>query len=335
MNNKQLFWLLLFRQLGLVKKSGFSIVEKMLSLVMAGMITSALIGMMNQFIESDKQQAAFLATEKDAQIALDYITEDLREAVFVYEEISDTLIAALPDFSAIPGLGDSAQPILAFWKTEPVTDLPNACNPANGFFSALVQEECRLLLTKRNAYTLVVYLQTTEPSDKWLGKSRIVRYALSKYTKPQQLTISRGFVDPAIYNNFFIWPYDKDGVNRQAQRPDPLANTTPPQPQPMVLVDFIDIPNRSEFRSDSNPNLPPEPLTCPTNYARVPEEADTHNSFFACVRITEGRLGVNQDIIVYLRANAEGRDRLTKTVEHIPNLQAQVTLRGVIDKFGR
>lgn len=333
MNNKQLFCLLLLRQLRLVKKSGFSLVEKMLSLVVAGIITSALVGMMTQFIESDKQEAAFLATEKDAQVALDYITEDLREAVFVYEEITPTLIAALPEFSTIPGIGDSAQPILAFWKTEPVSPLPANCSSLD--FTELVQEECRLLLMKRNAYTLVVYVQTTEPSDKWLGKSRIVRYALPKYTKPQELIPSIGFVDPAVYNNFLTWPYDKDGVNQQAQRPDPLANTTPRQPQPMVLVDFIDIPDRSEFRSDSNPDLPPDPLDCPTNYARVPNDADAHNSFFACVRITDGRLGVNQDIIVYLRANAEGRDRLTKTVEYIPSLQAQVTLRGVIDKFGR
>ncbi len=305
----------------------------MISLVIAGMITTGLISMMNQFIESDKREAAFIATEKDTQIALDYITEDLREAVFVYEEITPRLRDALPNFSAIEGLGASAEPILVFWKTEPIENL-HALNCTMAFGSELLQqEECRLLLIKRNTYTLVVYLQTTEASDQWLGKSRIVRYALPKYKiNGEQVTFTTGFVDPAVYNNFLTWPYDKDGVNRQTQRPDPEVSD---QPKPMVLADFIDIPNRTEFRSSSNQNLPPNPPTCPNNYARVPADPGTHNSFFACVRSTQGRLGANQDIIVYLRGNAEGRDRLTKTVDFIPVVQGQVTLRGVIDKFGR
>lgn len=334
MKNKQLSWLLLFQRLRLNKNRGFSLVEQIVSLVIGSLIVAALLGMMTEFINSDKKEAAFLATEKDTQIALDYITEDLREAVFVYETIPTRLTDALPNFAAIPELGSSVQPILAFWKTEaiPQAQMPTDCPAAQR------PEECRLLLIKRNSYTLVVYLQTTQPSNKWLGKSRIIRYALTQYTDPQRLTASIGFVDPAVYNNFLTWPFDKDGVNQQTERPNPSANTTPRQPQPMVLTDFIDIPNRTQFRSASNPDLPPTPLVCPnapTTYVRVPSNTATSNSFFACVRNTQGRLGANQDIIVYLRGNAEGRDRLTKTTEFIPSLQAQVTLRGVIDKFGR
>jgi len=337
MKNKQLSWLLLFQRLRLNKNRGFSLVEQIVSLVIGSLIVAALLGMMTEFINSDKKEAAFLATEKDTQIALDYITEDLREAVFVYETIPTRLTNALPDFAAIPELGAGAQPILAFWKTEaiPQSLMPTDCTNSLLFPTDVLKEECRLLLMKRNSYTLVVYLQTTQLSSKWLGKSRIVRYALTQYTEPARLTTSTGFVNPAVYNNFLTWPLDKDGINRQAQRPDPLANTTPRQPQPMVLADFIDIPNRTQFRSASNPDLPPPTLVCPANYARSPSNTATSNSFFACVRITQDRLGTNQDIIVYLRGNAEGRDRLTKTTEFIPSLQAQVTLRGVIDKFGR
>jgi len=344
MKNKQLSWLLLFQRLRLHKKRGFSVVEQMISLVIGSLIVAALLGMMTEFINSDKKEAAFLATEKDTQIALDYITEDLREAVFVYETIPTRLTDALPDFAAIPELGPSTQPILAFWKTEPIPSdiMPTACSAAQGFITPQRKEECRLALLKRNSYTLVVYLQTTEPSNKWLGKSRIIRYALTQYIDGRGLNASTGFVNPAVYNNFLTWPIDKDGVNQQlreggAGRPDPSGNN---QPKPMVLVDFIDVPDRTEFRSASNPDLPPSPLVCPnppnaTTYVRTPTDETISNSFFACVRSIQGRLGANQDIIVYLRGNAEGRDRLTKTTEFIPNLQAQVTLRGVIDKSGR
>ncbi|ELR97276.1 PilW family protein [Gloeocapsa sp. PCC 73106] len=351
MDKQKLFWLLLLRKRTSYRNLGFSLIEKLITLVIATIITTGLVGLITQFIQSDQQEAAFLATEKDTQIALDYITEDLREAVFVYEEISSLLIESLPEFENIPELGPSSQPVLIFWKTEPVPpdQLPSVtCQPDPNdpeeqvcscpqFADELEDEECRLLNIKRHVYTLVVYVQTTDEHEKWLGKSRLVRYALPKYSNPAQLEQTIGFVDPAIYGNFVTWPKDKDGINQQQERPNPGA---PDQPNPMVLVDFIDSPDRSEFFSEASPNLPPPPETCPNEYSRVPSQANVNNSFFACVRKsrinltdTDVRVGVNQDIIVFLRGNSEGRDRLIKEIKHnIPSLRAQVTLRGVIDK---
>jgi len=297
---------------------------------------TGLIAMLTQLVESDRREAALLATEKDTQIALDYITEDLREAVFVYENIDNTLTSALPNFSTILETGETIQPIIAFWKTEPVPEdqIPTDCNQTD----ELLRQECQLLLQKRNVYTQVVYLQVTETTwtnsannnSPWLGRSRILRYSLPKYSDPQTLAINTGYVDPAVWNNFPTWPLDANGNNQQGARP--TLGTNPP----LVLTDFIDIPNRTEFRSTSNPNLPPLYPACNNDlYARVPSGATNFNSFFACVRRTNGGLGANQDIIVYLRGNAEGRDRLNKTVDYIPVVQSQVTLRGVIDKFGR
>lgn len=340
MYKQQFFWLSWLRRSQSNRNLGFSIVEKLVSLVIASLITTGLVSLITQFIQSDQQEAAFLATERDTQIALDYITEDLREAVFVYEEITPLLIDSIPDFKNLPELGPNTDPILIFWKTEPVPEdeIPVNCS----YPDELKQRECELLQIKRHVYTLVVYVQSTDPHDKWLGRSRIVRYALPKYVYtgpgklPEESRKTIGFVDPAEFNNFVTWPKDKNGNNQQQQRPNPAAAH---QPQPMVLVDFIDSPDRSEFQSETKPDLPPPPEPCPDSYARVPASVANFNSFYTCVRKTSDepgkvKLGANQDIIVYLRGNADNRDNLVKTKDHIPTLQARVTLRGVIDKYG-
>lgn len=329
----------LFRRLGKLGQrspnGGFTLTEKIASLFMAGIITTAMISVIVRLIESDQREAAFIATEQEMQIALNYITEDLREAVYIYEDI-DPIMDYLPDFTTL--IGANTRPILVFWRTESLPDsyLNFGGNCNNAFASPALQQECQVVRIKRAAYTLVVYLQSSDPDPAWEGKSRILRYALPKYLPPStqggaiDLTQTTGFVDPALFNNFPTWPLDRNGSNQQTEIPDPTASG---QPQPIVLTDYIDSPDRTEFRSASQPNLPEEPPSCETGYERVPADADENNSFFACVRSTDNRVGRNQDVIVYLRGNAEGRNKLSKTVDFLPTLEAQVTLRGVIDKF--
>lgn len=333
----QLFWLSLLKKLAKNRKRGFSLVEKIISLAIGSIITLGLVSMISQFVQSNQQEAAFIATEEETQGALKYIIEDLREAVYVYPNFSEDLLAGLPDFTTVEGLGPNTEPILIFWRTQTVPEdqLPNSCAVGGGISTEVKAAECRLLMLQRNMYTLVVYLQSTDQSDKWSGKSRIVRYALPKYTNPATLSLAQGFVDPAKHNNFITWPLDEAGTNHQTDgdltgSPNPSGEG---QPRPVVLADYIDTPDRSEFHSDSKPDLPRKPPNCPDDYSRVPSNKTNYNSFFACVRNTDNNLGTNQDIMVYLRGNAAGRDQLVKTRDYIPALEAQVTLRGVIDKF--
>lgn len=333
-----LWWLLRLKQDESHQNSGFSLVEKIVSLVIASIITTGLVAMISQLVQYNQRESAFIATEAETQKALNYITEDLREAVYVYPEHTSTLISGLPDFSNVPGLGPNTEPILIFWRTEtiPESELPSGCTAGNGFILPEDIAECNLLINQRTMYVLVAYLQTTDPDPKWKGESRIVRYALPKYIEPRRITRPAGFVDPARFeNNFATWPEDSSGINQQTAgiavgRPNPNGTD---QPKPQVLADFIDKPNRTQFQDASNPDLPPRPFDCPQGYLRTPRTFSSHNSFFTCIRDTAGELGANQDIIVYLRGNAQGRDNLTKTTEYIPALEAQVTLRGVIDKF--
>ncbi|MGK7872039.1 MAG: hypothetical protein AB4426_01600 [Xenococcaceae cyanobacterium] len=114
------------------------------------------------------------------------------------------------------------------------------------------------------------------------------------------------------------WPF-KDGVNLQSETPEQ------PVGGPPVLVDFVDDPT-----SNADPDLP----TCDTQYNRLHSDATNYKSFFACVRRinTDSGLGANQDIVLYLRGNAKGREVITDD-SFLPTLRTRVTLRGVIDKF--
>jgi hypothetical protein len=117
--------------------------------------------------------------------------------------------------------------------------------------------ECNNLWLKRQNYSFVAYFQavnnvTTNPSGKWEGSSRLVRYQLDKYSNVATLTRNAGFVDPAeIGNNgFTTWPFgpaNANGgggiVNCQALACGAQAAAGTPTGASQTLVDFVDFIN--------------------------------------------------------------------------------------------
>lgn len=308
---------------------GLTLTELLVTIVIASTIFTGLLAAVVELMQTDQREAVRTQTQQEMQMALDYIADDLRESVYVYDSFErdpntddDDLANFLPDFGA------NVMPVLAFWKAETIDeeDLPgdntqdNAEDRCDDFATDALRAECQALQLRRRAYSLVVYLQSTRPSETWQGQSRVMRYQLPMYTEPQNLDRSDGFVDPVENNNFPTWP-SRDDRNLQAIRPSlPVGG-------PPVLVDFVDDP--------MNPSAE-DLLGCPANYSRFPNDDNStdlveNNSFFACVRNIGNNLGLNQDIILYLRGNAE--ERGAGGEGYLPTLQTQVTLRGVIDKF--
>jgi prepilin-type N-terminal cleavage/methylation domain-containing protein len=354
------------------KSAGFTLIELLVALIITSLIISSLLGLVVDILQADRDESAFNETQREMQIALNYISRELREAVYVYDanclltgqgtppsgtaassqDFCPRLTNHLPKF-------DGMTPILAFWKPEEIKDneMPaNTINPTTGvrtctgIVAPSTQQDCQDLLVKRRTHTLVVYLQSTSnPVNRWSGKSRIVRYALSKYRNPKTLAISRGYVDPYVLEegrNFQNWPIDPNrGTSLQAETPDNQAD---------VLVDFVDTPT-TNLAEDKIPFL-----SCPRNavagtppgsddYIRTPPAINipptTNNSFYACVRrtivvpppvggtavATGGLTNVNQDVILYLRGNAFGKNGIRNDRNFRPILQTQVLVRGVID----
>lgn len=319
------------------KTSGFTLIELMVALVMSSLVIAALLGMLVQLVQTDQGESARNQTQQEMQLALNYIVDDLRDAVYVYGSgCHPDNTSSCPQFANfIPNFGANVEPVLAFWKAKPLDDdideLPADCNT---FTDEKEQVECSNLKIKRRAYSLVVYLQSTESDSNWKGKSRLIRYELPKYKRDQLATLTRsnGFVDPSEnQNNFATWPYDGGGNNLQTSRP--ANNGT--DGWKAVLVDFVDDPSNTILAPPSCPN--PDPAN--PIYKRIPDaDATKHinytsNSFFACVRDVGGNnVGQNQDVILYLRGNPKDRFSFLNTSSDLQMLQTQVTIGGVIDK---
>lgn len=318
--------------------SGFTLIELLTTMIIASLVISSLLWLMNNMIGSNRREISTSQTQEQMKMALDYIAEDLRQSVYVYDGAELTNLISQGNFGFESG---SDKPIFAFWKVEGVPYASNQSLPSNcaNLSTTALQQECNNLRVERHSYTLVIYLQSTQNPDsagnKWEGKSRIVRYQLRKYNESTlSTTIAKntGYVDPRSESSFDNWPEDDEGTSLQSGTATGTSNT---------LVDFVDF-------TDQNTNNPGVLPTCVTDtstnneYQPSPEYNTTQNAqysrgFYVCVRPalinSNGAIGGNQDIVVYLRGNVQGQSGISSSDSYLPRLQAQINSRGLIDKL--
>ncbi len=317
-----------------VKQSkGFTLIELLVTVVVGSVIVAGLLYLVVELLQVNRREEVLTQTQQDVQRALDYITTDLREAVYVYTDPYDVIGA-----DKINNLPPSAgTPILAFWRLDPV-------EPDNSFWSVncstafsndpVKQAECDTLKIRQSFYTLVIYLQqTNNANDPWGGPSRIIRYELPKYSASSvaSLTPIRGYWDPtATGNSFKDWKRASTTVAGQNLVTGDTRGT------PTVLVDYVDTLGNSAATAP----------TCQTGYTASPPNS---NTFYACVsnaasvnNPTPGPnqtdQGVNQTVEVFLRGNATtNRPGLITTYSEAgrtPTLRSEILIRGVLDKAG-
>ncbi len=305
----------------------------------ASILISGLLYMVVELLQTNQKESAQTETQRDMQLALDFISSELREAVYVYGgdclSGQGTLTNGVPSADYCPGIinyipdvltnsTSNSVPILAFWKLQ---SLPKNLQDNCSNNTADTTVPCAAGRT----YSLIVYFlrknQSTDTTN-WAGKARITRYALTQYNSDGIPTAN--YLTPAQTGvNFRIWPYKNNSgtlTNLQVSKPTTVDAFT--------LVDFVDDTARS---GDSN-------VSCPTNHVLTPSSATLSNnsyasgafngdrSFYACVRAGTGDDdGFNQDIFVFLRGNVYGRAGI-KNDSFLPTLQTQVLRRGIVNK---
>jgi len=327
---------------------GFTLTEVLVATIIGALIVSGLLGVMVELLTSDAREAARNETQREMQLAIDYISTDLREAVYVYDgdcmaavasESSDPELIAkncaglFPSYVGVPD--DQSTPVLAFWKLD---DLPakvrENCRSAN-----LTEEGVPPCVSGR-AYTLVVYYLTkNEGNPTWSGKARIQRFAFPRYNI-SGLEVT-GYVDPAK-SGFESWPkVDGDAAGYGVKSLNGIA----------TLVDFVD--SRPMTEIDELTEAGGASVQCPTGYALTPSDAtltqfgfDGVRNFYACIRIPkallasevteseeEGQSSFNQKVILFIRGNAAGKPGIKDANEgFMPAISTQVLNRGVKDK---
>lgn len=314
------------------RHAGFTLIEVLIAALLAGMIVSGLMYLVIQLMSTNQREAAREETQQDMQNALDYISTDLREAVYVYDGDCLQGVGNLGDPDFCPGLinhlpenlTDNSVPVLAFWKQQ---DYPaaviDAC--ANG----TADEEANCL--NGRSYGLVVY--SLSQGANWDGNAQLTRYVLSEFN--QAGARNDGYVNPGATRDFRRWPFlgNEDlQANRPANRPD-------------VLVDFVDDNSGQSNRFGAMDGV------CPADYDISPSD-DLLNatdfggvrSFYACIKTFNAagggqttRSDRNSEVVLRLRGNPAGRPGVssndaTGDVSFMTPLETRVLSRGVVGK---
>lgn len=346
--------------------------ELLVSMIIGAILVVLLLSLVVELTQTNQQDAARSQVQQDMQAAMDYITQDLREAVFVY---NGECLQGTPDkptaqtvSKTCPGIvnhipesmsQNGRTPVLAFWRAEPLPDAIKAlCNngtnlttltdvddkgkPTNSLVKAGVP------CISGNSYSLVVYALDTSDSDLWQGNARIIRYKLSQF-KDKATTENdqnQGYINPLSGPDvtFQQWPYGarkSDQAFVDLQQDNDTLNRGRPNNSPMVLVDFVDNKGSVDPNACAEFAAAPEPpVTQEQTIANaLSPKSGAVQGFFACVR--NGGIGpaagsgTNQDVLISLVGNVTGQGGFARQYDNegrLTPLQTRVLVRGVVNK---
>ncbi|UNU26277.1 hormogonium polysaccharide secretion pseudopilin HpsC [Microcoleus vaginatus] len=279
-------------------EKGMTLVELLVGAIMAFIIITPMLGFVVDMLNTDRTEQVKSSTEQDVQAAIDFISQDLSQAVYIYDKTDIDLIRnQLPDAAD----GNTKIPILVFWKRQ----LIKKALPIDASTKPL---DCANNSDKCNdtyVLSLVAYYQFKETDQQsiWCQPSggtcptRIARYEIRDGVKNPYST------DPAA-------PYYSDSETIESQRRDPafkedfafteptknvtlatgLTNSQSGAKNPQVLVNYIDSTTPGPTLSPTECKTALGNPTDPKDKTKFLDEArlkvndgSTNNSFYACV----------------------------------------------------
>jgi type II secretory pathway pseudopilin PulG len=294
---------------------GMTLVELLVGAIMAFLIITPMLGFVVDMLNTDRREQVKSNTEQDVQAALDFIAQDLSQAIYIYDNnptlistptTTATGIPALLAGNFIPPQNATQTPILVFWKRElmkkslPLTPgvEPIDCQPPPSGTNADCNDTYVL--------ALVAYYQVTEANPIWCQPSggpdpcptRIVRYQIKDGLRNPNPPIN-----PDPLQRYFT---RVTSAQERSRAFNPLFDISNPTqnvriiaenfPPPEVLVNYIDhsTPDPPLTAADEcvtalgNPTDTtggtPRPLPEPT--LKIPNSTNPNNqthSFYACV----------------------------------------------------
>jgi len=301
---------------------GFTLAELLIGLVMAFLVLTPLFGLMISIMNTDEKEQAKTTSEQELQTAIDFITRDLQQAVYIYD--SQGVTNNYSATAANSGIRDSLPtvaggvPILVFWKQEVVSNVI----PTTGSKK-----------DDASIYSLVAYYLINSPSTIWSNTARIARWQIKDGVRSPSDSgeTCSGSYDESIkfvvnkVNNVNVTcpspgfkPFDLD--MNQWQRSGSFTN------DPQVLVDFIDqTPNNQTPNNQTNvPNITPSCANANQSSVTItPISSATMTSFYACVSNYADPTNQGQVIStaqIFIRGNALARIQ-TSNIDYEDNSQ--------------
>ncbi|MEH2280300.1 MAG: hormogonium polysaccharide secretion pseudopilin HpsC [Nostoc sp.] len=276
---------------------GFTLIELLVALLLAFLVLTPLLGFMVNILSTDQKEQAKANSEQEIQTALDYIANDLQQAVYIYDKTalttnSNTLVTSSGIKDQIPpfkkaGVCDSSdatvtcQPILVFWKRKFLSGAITA--PSSTHDDTFV-------------YSLIAYYLIKDSSTTWSKAARIARFEItdgvlassgspncgSDY--PNDTYIDTSHCPDKGFQRFNLNLPGAAGITQQMNSWKTVLSAY--TQQPLVLIDFID---QTSIGSTT--------LTCPTGTLN----SGSLMGFYTCIDVT------NTTAQVFLRGNALAR----------------------------
>ena len=201
-------------------EKGMTLVELLVGSIMAFLIITPMIGFVVDMLNTDRREQVKTNTEQDIQAAVDFIAQDLSQAIYIYDNRALNGPPGPNEQLVSPQLPQNANetPILVFWKRQ---QLKNSL-PINPTVAANVKPiDCNSAQCNDTyVLSLVAYYQNTDTNATWCQPAgvncptRIVRYEIRD-------GIDR-VIDPSVPGG--VTPYGDN--TKFAQQTDPAFNTS-------------------------------------------------------------------------------------------------------------
>lgn len=299
---------------------GFTLIELLVGLILASLVITPLMSFMTNMLDTSRREEAKATSEQEVQSAVDYIAQDLKQAVYIYNAtgLNNNNLNTYPGISGIknqippealvPGCinnppNDICVPVLAFWKRDITEVVSNQGAITDNTFDTFV-------------YSLVAYylIKGNDPDETWSKAARIGRFQITDAVRPNNVD---NYIEArsAGFQRFDLRTPGitlEEKMNRWQKKPDENYTTTVD-----TLVDYIDT-------SSLNPNCP---TATQPNIQQVP--ANLGGGFSACVNSS------NTSAQIYLRGNAlariAGGSNCVRQSNYCPTTSIQIQGRGLLN----
>ena len=317
--------------------TGFTLIELLIAILMGALVLIPLLGLVINVLDTDRKEQAKSMSEQELKDAADFITEDLKQAVYIYDQDginrdSSTTAANSgirnqipPSVTGICPTGVTCTPVLVFWKREYFPDsMPVGNNAVSNCTQAATAANKATICDDAYTYSLVGYYLVTGPNNSptWSRQARIARFVLNGGIGKMQTngTMTYSYPPDPGYAPFDM---SKSGdlkvkMNQWTRN----ASQTIGSSSMTVLADYID-----------NSANTPTPLACVSNAdptlaeQRVP--ASGSNNFYACVNSykNSARFFIRGNALERLNPNSS---YAANRIAYFPTVTVQVQGRGFL-----
>lgn len=305
----------------LAKISGFTLIELLVGLILAALVVTPLMSFLVNTLNTSRREEAKANSEQEVQSALDYIAQDLKQAVYIYNAtgLDNNNLNTYPGVSGIknqippaasaPGCvhnppDNICAPVLVFWKREFREGAPSIGVGTNN------------IAIDTFVYSLVGYylIKGDNLNKTWSDVARIGRFQITDGVKYP--TNINSYIEDRS-DGFRLFDLRVPGITLEEkmnrwQKSDENYTTTVD-----TLIDYIDTSNLT-------PN-------CPTNTQPNLQQVPTNliGGFSACVDSS------NSSAQVYLKGNALARIGDNADCDHqsnyCPTASIQMQGRGLLN----